>query len=463
MSPSARASRAEGRRTRGGPTRGSSAPPGPAGIRPIRARRRGSRRPAGRSTRHGRAAPGRAACGAPGRRRGSGPAPGEPPRRPRPRGTRGPAASRRSRSSSAPSATTAGASVPWRATSWATTVWPQARIAGMVASSRRDPGLGARVGGTDQPPVGGLAPPRRRRVGAEHGIDDVERHDPVGRVLAAADPHHAVRLDGHPVLARRLDRRAVGRRDQRPEPRVRPDHVVPAEVHRHRRVDRCRAACRPPSRRPSGAPPAPRTARRSCRSASARATGRGRRSCPAPGSSDPSCWGSARAGRRGGRRGSAGSGATRPERMVGLGRPDTGRVHDRPRRDLEIAAVEQVRRTHGLHYATHGVGADAGRPDPGDDHGTGRHRGPRHGERVARVVLDRVVVEQSAAQAARAGASAPGRGSRRASGGDASRRRGARRGCRTASGRRRRTPSTGTAGRRSGTGAARGGRGAAPG
>ena len=89
----------------------------------------------------------------------SGPAPGGRPRRPRPRGTCGPPTSGRSRSSSAPSATTAGASVPCRATSWAATASPHGAHRGNGRQLGSDPGLGACVRRTDQPPVGGLAPP----------------------------------------------------------------------------------------------------------------------------------------------------------------------------------------------------------------------------------------------------------------------------------------------------------------
>ena len=94
-----------------------------------------------------------------------------------------------------------------------------AATAAMVASSAAIRAEGVGVGRPDEAPVGGLARARRGRLAAEDGVDDVAGHDPVGRVLAAADPDDAVRLDRDPVLARRLDRRAVRRRDERPEAR----------------------------------------------------------------------------------------------------------------------------------------------------------------------------------------------------------------------------------------------------
>ena len=74
-----------------------------------------------------------------------------------------------------------------------------------------DAGQGIGVGGADEPSLGGVARARLGGRATEDAVDDVAGHDPVGRVLAAADAHDAVRLDGHPVLARRLDGRAVGR------------------------------------------------------------------------------------------------------------------------------------------------------------------------------------------------------------------------------------------------------------
>jgi hypothetical protein len=88
--------------------------------------------------------------------------------------------------------------------------------------------------------------------------------------------------------------------------------------------------------------------------------------------------------------------------MVGVGRPDAGRVDHRPRSDLEVGARGEVAGTQRLERAVCGVGPDAPCLDPGERerlHLVGE-RGPEHGQRQSGVVLHAVVVEQAAAQSA---------------------------------------------------------------
>ena len=158
------------------------------------------------------------------------------------------------------------------------------RTAGMVDSSPAIRASAVGVRRPDQPSLGRVARAASRLFAPEDRVDHVARHDPVGRVLAATDPDDTVRLDRDAVLARRLDGRPARRRDERPQPGVRADHVGPRQVHVHRRVDRVEQAVHLPAgcRRSLGW--AVERARPWCRSASSRATGRGRRSCPGPGS-----------------------------------------------------------------------------------------------------------------------------------------------------------------------------------
>ena len=77
-----------------------------------------------------------------------------------------------------------------------------------------------------------------------------------------------------------------------------------------------------------------------------------------------------------------------------------------------VADLERRRRSSGPRRRAPGsrrtaTGPQPGGADPGDRHGAGGDRGPGHGQRVARVVLDAVVVEQPAAQARRGAGSAP--------------------------------------------------------
>ena len=148
------------------------------------------------------AAPGRVGAGGRAGRRATAPARGPRPTPPRPRGT-GSRDERRTRSSSRPSARTLGlgpVAVHQRCAR------PRARspvAAGEPGRHRVQAGAGRRA---DDRQLGRRARPARALV-AEHGIDRVAGHDPVGRVLAAAHPHQAGRLDADPVLARDPDRR----------------------------------------------------------------------------------------------------------------------------------------------------------------------------------------------------------------------------------------------------------------
>ena len=382
------------------PTRGSVSTSSAWRASPQPRSAAGARRRAARSPRRGRAAPGRAASGGPGRRRATAPARGGRPTPPRPRGTARPGDER-------PEQVELGAE------------GDDGRRLGPVAgdqpsrglrSDRRgppgsvdsSPAIRASASGRRRRPA--VARPCRwggaRRFAPEDRVDDVARHDPVGRVLAAADPDDAVRLDRHAVLARRLDRRAVGRRDERPQPGVRADDIVPRQVDVHRRVDRVEQLVDLPAGRRRVARPGPRTARRSCRSASGPATGRGRRSCPGPGWSARSVFGirsrgTTRWAPRLGRirsepppNGWSGSAAQTPVasttarvRISKVAPVSRSSARNAPRsRRLVESARRPVARTR---VTRHAAGGD---------------RRASHGERVARVVLDPVVVEQAAAQ-----------------------------------------------------------------
>ena len=131
------------------------------------------------------------------------------------------------------------------------------------------------------------------------------------------------------------------------------------------------------------------------------------------------------------------------ERVIGLGGPDARRVDDGPGRDVEIAArssgprrrrLDRLPKLQSLRMpvARTRVTATA----------TGGERGPSHGQRVARVVLDAVVVEQATTQPSCRRVGASSSVSRPSTAVDASRRHGARRARRTSSARRRRTPSS---------------------
>ena len=242
----------------------------------------------------------------------------------------------------------------------------------------------------------------RRRVPPEHGIDHVAGHDPVRRVLAAADPHDAVRLDRHPMLARGLDRRSARRRDERPQAGVRADDVVAAQVDVDRRVDRGQQLVDLPA-----------VGRRAVGRAVERRVGRADEPvvrprdeehdlARAPGWSGRSWPGSARAARRGGRprlgrirsepppNGWSGSAAQTPVAST------TARVaisNVRAGRQVAGAAARRI-------VAVRASAAEPGRPDPGDaPRRRPRLRGASDGQRVAGVVLHAVVVEEPAAKA----------------------------------------------------------------
>ena len=215
--------------------------------------------------------------------------------------------------------------------------------------------------------------------------------------------------------------------------RVRSTSIVALTVSR---------SCRPPSRPPTVA-----------RRALVRRVGRADQPVVRPrdeeddlararGWSARSCSGCVRAARRGARRGSAGSAASR--RRTG----GPGSAAQTPVASTTAAvgisrsrAGREVRRQERLDRSRLPDRPQAGGADPGDRHAAGGDRGPSHGQRVAGVVLDAVVVEQAAAQPLAAAGSGRARASPPSTAVGASRRRGGRRGCRTASGRRRRTPS----------------------
>ena len=110
----------------------------------------------------------------------------------------------------------------------------------------------------------------------------VAGHQSVRCELAAAIPDQPVRLGHDPVLSRRRDRRPARRRDERAQPRVRPDHVIRPQVDVHRPVHRLDKLRRPRRRSPAAGRSGPRRRCRSCRSSSAPATGRGTRPCRGP-------------------------------------------------------------------------------------------------------------------------------------------------------------------------------------
>ena len=69
-----------------------------------------------------------------------------------------------------------------------------------------------------------------------------------------------------------------------------------------------------------------------------------------------------------------------------------------PGRDLELGAGRQVLGAERVEHARRAVRPKAGGADPGDRHAAGGDRRAGHGQRVARVVLDPVVVDEAAAQ-----------------------------------------------------------------
>ena len=147
------------------------------------------------------------------------------------------------------------------------------------------------------------------------------------------------------------------------------------------------------------------------------------------------------------------------ERVVRVGRPDAGRVDDRARSGCRGPSPVDGRRGQSAleRHRTRVSLSQAGRPHPGDGDGRASvgQGGPHDGQREPGVVLHPVVVEQPAAQARRGARTGRCPASPLGPGAGASRRRGARRARRTGSARRRRTPWSGTGGRRSGRAAAR--------
>ena len=199
---------------------------------------------------------------------------------------------------------------------------------------------------------------------------DVAGHDPVGRVLAAADADDAVRLDRDAVLARCLDGRAARRRDQRPQAGVRADHVVPPQVDVEGRVDRREQLVDLPA-----------VGRGSARAALVRRVGRADQPVVGPRDEehdlarDPDRQagagsGSAPAGRRGGRRGSAGSAST-AARTGGPGRRPRRRSRRRPARARisSSRAGQPVARLRAPRACPEPDRRQAGRSDPRHGHG----------------------------------------------------------------------------------------------
>ena len=112
---------------------------------------------------------------------------GRPTRPPPPGGPR-PAPSGRSRSSSRPSAMTSASARPVPVDEPPRHALREARVAGDRCGERRELREGR---GADDRQVGGPGRTAPRLVAAERGVDRVAGHDPVGRVLAAADPDDA--------------------------------------------------------------------------------------------------------------------------------------------------------------------------------------------------------------------------------------------------------------------------------
>ena len=265
--------------------------------------------------------------------------------------------------------------------------------------SRDDPVERVGLRRADEAALLRVAGPGLGAVATEDGVERIAGHDPVGRVFAAADANDPGRADGHPVLARGLDGRAVRRGDERPKPGVRADDIGPREVHVHRGIDRIEEFVHLPAR-------GGRTGRRSLE----RGVGRADEPVIRPRDKEddlarhpdrePGLVRDARP-RDDQVRAATRQDAERPsaERMVRFGRPDARGVDDGLRRDLEL----RPGRTIGCSQCIDGadrVRADARGADPGDCHAAGGHRGPSHGQGVAGVVLDAVVVQQAAAQAA---------------------------------------------------------------
>ena len=193
----------------------------------------GDRRDPGRdglaAVRGGRAPGG---SGGPGGRRARAPARARRPRRSRPPGTGGRRPAAGAGRASRPSARTSVRRGPVAVHERRRRLLADARPRGPAGRpGRRAPRAGRRpaigeLGGRARPGPGG---------GAQHGVDGVAGHDPVRRVLAAADADQARRLDRDPVLARHLDRRR--RRPTGATSGRRPAYVPDDVVARDREVE----------------------------------------------------------------------------------------------------------------------------------------------------------------------------------------------------------------------------------
>ena len=247
---------------------------------------------------------------------------------------------------------------------------------------------------------------RPRVVGhVEGGIDDVAGHDPIGRVLAAADPGQAVGLGRHPMLARRLDGRAVGAlvRDERTESGVRADEVVAREVDVEGPVhggqelgdvvagrdDLVRLAVERDVGRPDDPVIGPRNEEHDL-AGDPDGQPRGRDDAVAADDDVGAAAGADR--RRSGSTRAAGGNGT-----VGTTGPDAGGVDDRPGADVELGAAQLVGHVGAADppaLVQRAVGPDPGRHDRAALLGR-----PGDGEGEAGVVLDPVVEDERAAQA----------------------------------------------------------------
>ncbi len=200
------------------------------------------------------------------------------------------------------------------------------------------------------------------------------------------------------MLARRLDGRAVGRGDERPQPGIGAHDVIAGEGHVERRVDRGKELVHLPAR-------GRRTRRRALEQGVRRADQPvlGPRDQEDDLTRDPDGQpGLVRdpvprhdqvgaPARQDLQRGAA-------ERMAGLGRPDAGGIDHGPGQDLVLLAGRQVADLQ-LVDAWVPAAPETRRPQPRDRDAAGGLRGPDHGHGVACVVLDAVVVEQATAEA----------------------------------------------------------------
>jgi hypothetical protein len=249
--------------------------------------------------------------------------------------------------------------------------------------------------------VGSGAGQALRSLTPEHGVDDVAGHDPIRRVLAARDPDDAVALDRDAMLAGCLHGRATTRRDERPQPGVRADHVTTLQADIERVIDGPQQLIDLPA--VGGRPRGPSLVRR-VRGADQ----------PVVGPWDEEHDLAGHADRQAGRRGDAvpwhddmgaaagqDPGRAARERVLWISSPDTGRVDNGPGSHLQVGARGEIARSKPLEGPVGGIRLDAPCLDPGECErlrlgGEGR---AEDGQRQAGVVFHAVVVQQAAAQA----------------------------------------------------------------